>query len=310
MKVLRGDYRSWEPMHGPTWITIGVFDGVHVGHQSILAALRERAGAATVGVVTFRQHPAVLLRPDRAPLMLTSLEQRLELLASYGADVVVVLEFEQVREMQPATFVSAVIDGVLNGVHVVVGKGFRFGHNMSGDEHVLATLGDEFDFSVEVVDIMGGEAPVSSTVVREALARGDVESAAAMLGRPFQLRGAVVVGDRRGRQLGFPTANLELGSGRAIPERGVYSAVARGGDRTWHPAVVNIGVRPTFGGMTEVVEVHLLDQNSDLYGQQLHVDFITRIRPERRFDGIDELVEQIGRDISRARQDLEVHSRD
>lgn len=310
MRVLRGDYDRWEALNGPTWITIGFFDGVHVGHQSILAALRERAGAGAVGVVTFREHPAVLLRPESAPLMLTSLEQRLELLETYDTDVVVVLEFEQVREMEPAGFVSAIVDGVLNGVHVAVGKGFRFGHNAGGDEQVLAELGEKYDFSVEVVDIMGGDSPVSSTVVREALARGDVESAAAMLGRLFQLRGAVVVGDRRGRQLGFPTANLELHPRRAVPQHGVYSALTRVADGVWHPSVVNIGVRPTFGGVTRVVEVHLLDESVDLYGQELHVEFVTRIRPERRFDGIEDLVEQIGRDIQMARRDLAVHASD
>lgn len=308
MKILRGDYADWERLNGPTWITIGVFDGVHVGHQSILAALRERASAGTVGVVTFREHPAVLLRPEAAPRMLTSLEQRLELLECYGTDVVAVLEFEQVRRMQPVDFVATILDGLLNGVHIAVGKGFRFGHNAGGNETVLAELGEEFDFTVEVVDIMGGANPVSSTVVREALANGDVELAATMLGRPYQLRGAVVVGDRRGRQLGFPTANLELDPRRAVPRHGVYSALTRGADRTWHPSVVNIGVRPTFGGMAQVVEVHLLDRNLDLYGQELHVEFVTRIRPERRFDGIDELVEQIGRDILMARQDLAGHA--
>ncbi len=310
MKVLQGDYAKWQRLNGPTWITIGVFDGVHIGHQSILAALRERAEAGTVGVVTFREHPAVLLRPDAAPPMLTSLAQRLELLESYDTDVVAVLEFEQVRRMQPIAFVSTILNGALNGVHVVVGKGFRFGHNASGNEEVLATLGEEFDFTVEVVDIMGGDNPVSSTVVREALAQGDVERAATMLGRPFQLRGAVVVGDRRGRQLGFPTANLELDPSRAVPQYGVYSALTRTADRTRHPSVVNIGVRPTFGGMAQVVEVHLLDQNLDLYGQELHVEFMSRIRPERRFDGIEELVEQIGRDILTARRDLSVRPSD
>lgn len=308
MKVLQGDYDKWKRLSGPTWITIGVFDGVHIGHQSILDALRERAGAGTVGVVTFREHPAMFLRPDSAPLMLTSLEQRLELLESYDADVVAVLEFEQVREMEPIGFVSTILDGVLNGVHVVVGKGFRFGHDASGNETVLARLGEEFDFTVEVVDIMGNDSPVSSTVIREALFRGEIETAATMLGRPFELRGAVVVGDRRGRRLGFPTANLELNPRRAVPQRGVYSALTRTADRTWHPSVVNIGIRPTFGGMAQVVEVHLLDQNIDLYGQELHVEFFTRIRPERRFDGIDELVEQIGRDIVMARRDLAVHT--
>lgn len=304
MKVLRGDYRTWERLAGPTHLTIGVFDGVHRGHQSILEALRARAGSDAVGVLTFSKHPATVLRPDDAPAMLTGLTQRLELLEAYGTDVVAVLEFDQVRRMKPAAFVADVVSGVMAAAHVAVGKGFRFGYEMGGDEQTLAELGELRGFSVEVVDIMGGSAPVSSTVIRVALEQGDVEGVAAMLARPFQLRGAVVVGDHRGRQLGFPTANLEIAHGRAVPGYGVYSARARGADGELRPAVVNIGVRPTFGGMRPVVEVHFLDVDLDLYGQELRVDFVSRIRPERRFDGIDELVEQIGRDIATARSDL------
>lgn len=304
MRILRGDHREWQPVSEPTWLTIGVFDGVHLGHQSILAALRTRAGSGVVGVVTFAQHPATVLAPGAAPAMLTSLEQRLELFAEHHVDLAAVLDFPQVRELAPERFVDTILSGVLQAAHVAVGSGFRFGYQMAGDEQLLRDLGRVNGYGVEILEIMGAESPVSSTAIRNDLAAGRVDAAAAKLGRPFQLRGAVVAGDRRGRQLGFPTANLELDVGRAIPRRGVYAALAHTTDGAGHASVVNIGVRPTFGGMSEVVEVHILDENINLYGRQLSVDFVSRIRPERRFDGVDELVEQIGRDIAVARTEL------
>jgi riboflavin kinase/FMN adenylyltransferase len=239
--------------------------------------------------------------------MVTSLEQRLEAFAESGVDVVAVLDFSQVRTMDPGEFVGTIVSGVMRAAYVAVGAGFRFGYRMTGDEVILRQLGDTFGFAVEIVDLLSLQSPVSSTMIRQELDDGDVAGAAAMLGRPFQLRGGVVAGDRRGRQLGFPTANLEIESLRAIPGRGVYSALTATTDGTVYPAVVNVGVRPTFGGRAEVVEVHLLDQNLDLYGQELSVDFVQRIRPERRFDGVDELVEQIGRDIATARSQLAEH---
>jgi len=305
VRILRGDYKKWPQLGEPTWLTVGVFDGVHRGHQSILAALRRSAKGGTTGVITFAQHPVTVLDPGSAPAMLTSLEQRLELFAEHDVDVAAVLDFVQVRELSPEAFVRTIMDDILKAAHVAVGHGFRFGHRMAGDESLLRDLGTVHDYSVEILEIMGGASPVSSTAIRNALADGRVAEAATMLGRPFQLRGAVVAGDRRGRQLGFPTANLELGGGRAIPSRGVYSALTYTTDGAEYPSVVNIGVRPTFGGMTEVVEVHLLDENINLYGRQLSVDFAGRIRPERRFDGVEELVEQIGRDVAVARTQLD-----
>lgn len=304
MKVLHGDLTLWEPLTEPTWVTIGVFDGVHLGHQSILESLRVASDGGTVGVVTFSEHPASVTSPEHAPKMLTTPEQRLDLLEEHGVAVVAMLDFEQVHHMDPGKFTAEVVVGIMNATHVAVGDGFHFGHKMAGDQSVLAQLGAQSGFTVEVIDIMGGDVPVRSTAIRSALASGDVGQVAAMLGRPFQLRGSVIVGDRRGRQLGFPTANLELSQNQALPQRGVYSAVTRTADGGWHDAVVNVGVRPTFGAMGEVVEVHLLDMTMDLYGQELWVDFRQNIRAERRFDGIDELVEQIGRDVEEARRHL------
>lgn len=305
MKVMRGDYTLWSTLEGPTWCTVGVFDGVHRGHQAVIAALRDKAGDDPVGVITFREHPLAALKPEAAPPMLASLDQRLEVLASLGVDAVAVLDFPQVRELSPAGFVSAIVIDVMAASHLAVGHGFRFGHQMEGDEDSLRRLGGEYGFDVEILDIVGGSTPIRSTAIRQSLSSGDVLAAAGMLGRPFQLRGGVVQGDQRGRELGFPTANLEIETGRAIPGRGVYSAVTTTGDGTAHQSVVNVGVRPTFGEFVEVVEVHLLDANLDLYGQELSVDFVERIRSERRFAGIEELVEQIGRDVHTARIQLE-----
>ncbi|NND03057.1 MAG: riboflavin biosynthesis protein RibF, partial [Acidimicrobiia bacterium] len=285
------------------------FDGVHRGHQAVIGALQSQAGSNPVGVVTFRQHPLSELQPSMAPPMLTSLEQRLELLEALGVEAVAVLEFSEIRPLEPAEFVSTIVSGVMNAAHLAVGRGFRFGHQMAGDETTLRELGVQHGFDVTILDIVGGSVPVRSTAIREALGNGDVTAAAAMLGRPFQLRGAVIQGDQRGRQLGFPTANLEVETGRAMPGRGVYSAYTTSGDGTTHASVVNIGVRPTFGEFAEVAEVHLLDTRIDLYGQELSVDFVERIRSERRFSGIDELVEQIGRDIETARAQLDAYSR-
>jgi len=303
VKILRGDYQTWQPVDGPTRLTIGVFDGVHRGHQSIIESLRAGAGGPQVGVITFAQHPLAFLRPEAAPTMLTSLEQRLDLLGRYGVDVSAVLDFPQVRAMSPIEFVETIVGGVMRASHVAVGRGFRFGHRMAGDERVLRDLGEEFGFTVGIVDIMGDRSPVSSTAIRQALQWGDVREAARMLGRPFQVQGRVVAGDGRGRHLGFPTANLEIDSNQALPAPGVYTALTRtkAGDRESYPSVVNIGTRPTFGGTEEVVETHLLDVTLNLYGRTVGLDFIEHIRDERRFDDVDGLVRQIGRDISTAR---------
>lgn len=304
MRVLRGSYRNWAKNESPTACAIGVFDGVHLGHKAIFEALRARADEAEIAVVTFADHPLATLRPESVPPMLSSLDQRIEALDALRVDVAGFLDFAEVRNLSPQDFVSEVIVGVMNARHVAVGKHFRFGHELAGDAELLESLGKRHGFSVETLEIVGGDSPIRSTVIRQALVAGDVVGAATMLGRPFQLRGGVIQGDQRGRELGFPTANLEIGAGRAIPARGVYSAIVKLGDGSTYDAVVNIGVRPTFGESGEVVEVHLLDTKLDLYGLQLSVDFVDRIRPERRFSGVEELIEQIDRDVSTARRQI------
>lgn len=299
MKVLDGSFLEWS--EGPLAVTIGVFDGVHRGHQHILETLARRAGSVPVGVVTFRTHPAALTSPQGAPPLICSVAQRIELLAAGGVDVVALLDFDDALRRMPAErFVREVLVGHLGAEHVVVGTGFRFGHELSGDTGLLQRLGIEMGFTATAVPVLGGATPVSSTAIRTAIADGDVEEAAALLGRPFQLRGTVVAGDGRGRGIGFPTANLSFPAGLATPGHGVY-AVFVDADGTNRGGVANVGVRPTFAGTAEVVEVHVFDFDRDLYGSELRVDFLARLRDEMRFAGVGELVAQIGRDVTAAR---------
>ncbi len=304
MRVLRGDYDGWVPPEGGAAVAVGVFDGVHRGHQAVLAGLREQAaelGGLPATVLTFDRHPLEVVAPDRAPRLLTDPDRKVELLGELGVDTVAVLTFdERARGLTPEEFAADVLVGGLGASLVAVGADFRFGKDRSGDVDELRDLGLGLGYYVEEVALLGDGAPVSSTRIRAAVAAGDVESAAGDLGRFFELAGRVVEGDRRGAAVGFPTANLAVALNLLIPARGVYAAWADVADGTW-PAVVNVGVRPTFGGDAEVVEAHLLDFAGDLYGATLRLRFVTRLRDERRFAGIEELSAQIGRDVEAGR---------
>jgi len=285
-------------------VTIGNFDGVHCGHQALAAAAVERARSqgGTAVVLTFDPHPARLLAPERAPAALTTAAQKQELLAGLGIDVLAVLPFDaRLAALTPAAFAERVLCGALAARHVVVGEGFRFGRGQSGDAAQLVDLGAANGFGVEAVGSVaqGGE-PVSSSRVRDALARGAVDAARALLGRSYFVDGTVVVGDQRGRTIGVPTANLAP-ENEILPARGVYAARCRLADGRWLSAVVNVGSRPTFGGGLLRVEAHLLDFAGDVYGTALRVAFEQRLRDERRFAGREALVAQIQEDIARAR---------
>lgn len=285
-------------------VTIGNFDGVHRGHQALIdSAARWAApeGGHTV-VLTLDPHPARLLDPARAPATLTTLDQKGELLAALGVDAFVVLPFTAELARRPAEeFVRQVLVQALEAKMVVVGEDFRFGHRRRGDVAALEALGARLGFGVQAVaPVLHGGRPVSSSRVREALGRGQVEEARLLLGRPFFVDGRVVVGERRGRTLGFPTANLETPN-ETLPLEGVYAARCRVPSGRWVKAVVNIGRRPTFGGGTVSVEAHLIDFDGDLYGADLRTEFAERLREERRFEGPEPLVAQIREDVSRAR---------
>lgn len=300
MIVLRGPHRDWSVGTPGSAVTIGVYDGIHRGHQAVLADLRARSADLPLAVITFDPHPMTVLAPERAPLLLTTQEHKLELLERVGVDIVAVLEFDlETAAMSPEAFVEEVLVKRLRARLVAVGVDFRFGRHRAGDLELLQRLGAVHGFEVDGIELIGHEMPYSSTGIRRLIAAGDVVSAAECLGRPYELRGAVVAGDGRGRQIGFPTANLDIPKGIAIPRRGVYAvtAVIDGGA---HRGVVNVGVRPTFGGDREVVEVHLIDHDRDLYGMDVGIEFVARLRDERRFDGVDSLVAQIRADVAEA----------
>ena len=304
MRVLSGAYQDWVAPEGGAAVTVGVYDGVHRGHQSVLTTVRRRAaelGGLPVTVATFDRHPLAVVAPERAPKLLTSLEQRLELLESAGVEVTAVLTFDDdLRDLDAEDFVADVLVSALGASLVAVGGDFRFGRGRTGNVEELATIGLGLGFYVEDVALVGGDRPVSWTTIRRLVAAGEVRAAADLLTRPFTLRGAVIAGARRGRTLGFPTANLSLDPEVLRPAYGVY-AVRVALDGQVRAGVLNVGVRPTVDGVSEVAEVHLLDFDADIYGRTLDVALVDRIREERRFDGIDALAAQIVHDVDAAR---------
>ncbi len=296
-------------------LTIGAYDGVHRGHQAIIAAVRSQAAElqARSVVVTFDRHPASVVRPESAPKLLTDLDQKLELLEATGVDATVLVRFdlEQAGE-SPDAFVERVLVGALGAQRIVVGDDFHFGRGRSGNVALLRELGARHDFDVEPLPLIdrgdGVDEPLSSTAIRRAIAGGQVELASSMLGRPFQARGRVVQGDQRGRLLGFPTANVEVPNAICIPADGVYAGWYMRPDGARHACAINLGRRPTFYEHADhsLLEAHLLDFNDDLYGEAARVEFTNFLRSERKFDGIDSLVSQLKQDIEHARSVLDV----
>ncbi len=308
MEVVRLD--SLEPRGWPEpALAVGNFDGVHRGHQALVAlAVRDaRASNGTSVVLTFDPHPSRVLSPDRAPASLMTLDQKAEILAGLGVDRLAVLPFTvELSRREPEEFARDVLQHALGARVVVVGSSFRFGRGRSGDLATLRRLGEALGFRVHgqrPVIARGG--PISSTRIREALSRGDVEAARDFLGRRFFVDGTVVKGEGRGRQIGIPTANLDVVN-ETIPGGGVYACWCRvrEDDAPTRPAAVNIGRRPTFGGGVVTVEAHVLDYEGDLYGRGLHVEFEQRLREESRFPNAEALVAQIRRDIADARRVL------
>jgi riboflavin kinase / FMN adenylyltransferase len=289
----------------PSVVTIGNFDGVHRGHQVLLRRAVDAAheqGVRAVAV-TFHPHPAAVLRPGAEPPALQPVEDRVHHLLEAGVDLVLVLPFtRELASLGPHVFVEQVLVDRLRSVQVIVGSNFRFGHKASGNVVTLNDAGATYGFHTEAVTLLDLDGvPISSTAVREHLDRGDVDWANRALGRTFSLAGEVVPGDGRGRTIGVPTANLAVPAEQLVPANGVYAGHAEvDGDR--HPCVTNVGVRPTFDGRVRTVEVHLLDAEVDLYGHHLRVGFAHRLRDERRFADVDELVARIRADIADARE--------
>ena len=267
---------------------MGEFDGVHLGHRAVID------GSDTV--LTFEPHPLAVTHPERAPKLLTSLDVKAELVAGLGVSELVVIPFDDRFALQtPQDFIDHVLVDALHAQQVSVGQNFRFGHGASGGSELLAA---DPRFQTRVVTLVEAEGEiVSSSHIRALVAAGEVEQAARFLGAPFQLRGTVVHGDQRGRTLGFPTANIIPDEQLVCPGFGVYAALADGA-----PAAVSIGVRPTFGeGLSVLVEAFVIDADIDLYGRMLRLDFLARLRGERRFDSGEELIEQMRLDVDQAR---------
>ncbi|MEZ4406733.1 MAG: bifunctional riboflavin kinase/FAD synthetase [Polyangiales bacterium] len=294
---------------GPTALAIGNFDGVHLGHRALLDKVIHAARAFGGESVarTFEPHPTRVVRPDRAPPMLTGLDRRVELLSETGVDAVVVQRFDlAMAALSPEEFVRRVVVG-LGAREVHVGADFHFGHDRAGTPDTLRALGVSLGFTAHTVEgVREGEANISSSRVRAALSDGDLGLAARLLGRPFDLDGVVVHGDHRGRTLGFPTANLATPC-EAPPRDGVYAVRAQtlspDGAGPWRDGVMNIGSRPTMNAGRSL-EAHLLDLDEDLYGRTLRVRFVARLRDEQRFASIEELRRQIERDVASARAAL------
>ncbi|MEU8298314.1 bifunctional riboflavin kinase/FAD synthetase [Micromonospora sp. NPDC048909] len=294
---------------GRSVVTIGVFDGVHKGHQATIGHTVARArklGVQSV-VVTFDPHPAEVVRPGSHPAVLTEQARKAELIEALGADVLCVVPFTPEFSRLPAeAFVHDVLVEHLHAALVVVGDNFRFGHKAAGDVALLERLGRTFGFGIEAAPLVAGDGTVfSSTYIRSCVDAGDVGAAAAALGRPHRVEGVVVRGDQRGRELGFPTANLLCHRYAAIPADGVYAArLIRRGQREPLMAAVSVGTNPTFSGRERRVEAYALDFDGDLYGERLALDFVAHLRGQVRYDSIEPLIAQMQQDVERTRRAL------
>jgi riboflavin kinase / FMN adenylyltransferase len=297
---------------GDSVVTIGEFDGVHCGHQSIVARAAQlgRERGLPVVVVTFDPHPDEVIRPGSHPPILSSARRRAELLAGLGVDAVCVLPFTlEFSRLDPDEFVRAVLVERLHAAAVVVGEDFKFGHKAAGDVQLIGKLGEKYEYTSEGLPLLDRDGvTISSTAVRELLAAGDVAEAAKLLGRPHRVEGIVVRGHQRGRQLGFPTANVESPPHTAIPADGVYAGWLAILDeigqetRRW-PAAISIGTNPTFDGTVQTVEAYALAPHDlDLYGVHAAIDFGARLRGTLRFDSIEALVEQMHLDVAQTRE--------
>lgn len=295
-------------LNRPTALTIGIFDGVHRGHQAVVREViaRARAHDLAAGAITFHPHPREVLRRDLAIEYVTSLEDRLALLLDTGLDTVATVSFtSEFAQTEAGAFVRMLVEE-LNLKRLIIGEDFALGRQRGGDPETLAQLGRELGFEVDVIDLVpdnGEQAEkISSTEIRTALNEGAVERVAALLGRRFSVHGPVVLGFERGRTIGFPTANVAVGADRAIPGPGVYATLAHLPEGV-RPSVTNIGLRPTFedgGGLS--IECHIFDFQSDIYDTDLRVEFVQRLRGERKFDGVEQLTAQIARDCDAARR--------
>ena len=288
-------------------LAIGVFDGVHRGHQRLIAKVRQEAAdkGCAAGVVTFRNHPDSVFNPDFKPRYITALDERVRLIEGLGVDFVVPVTFDRAVAGIRARDFAGMLTRRLGMRALVAGPDFAMGYKREGDVATLAKIGAEMGFSVSVVDLVSeGEAAVRSTNIRQALAAGDVSSVAKQLGRNYAMSGVVVSGEKRGRTLGFPTANLEVGGDMAIPANGIYATRAFV-DGECHMAATSIGTRPTFDGKGRTIEAFLLGFDNILYNKELRLEFVSRLRDELKFDSVDALLKQMELDVEETRAILQ-----
>lgn len=307
MTILDGPWEEWAPPSGRKSATIGVLDGVHLGHRALLSRLDR---STVTSVLTFDPHPIEVLRPGTHPRLITTIDERVELLVEAGVECVAVLDLAEIKEQTPTAFVEDVLVAKMEVGHLVVGDDFRFGKDRAGDVGLLRELGERYGFEVDSIDIVGrGDAAVSSSRIRELLETGLIAEATELLGSRFTITNTVIGGDRRGRELGFPTANLLPPDRKLVPASGVYACFASL-DGATHQAAVNVGVRPTFGGGTLLVEAFLLDFDDDIYGDELSVEFVRYLRPELAFEQVGDLIERVRADVAESRAILDAtHSR-
>lgn len=303
MIIRKGPWEEWEKLAEPASVTVGVLDGVHRGHRELL----DRLDSSLVRtVLTFDPHPVEVLRPGTAPRLITTIDERIALLEDAGMGCVAVLDLAEIQEQTPEEFVSRVLAGKFSVEHMVVGADFRFGKDRVGDVGLLVEMGKDFGYRVDVIDLLEvARTPVSSSRVRSLIEDGKVAEAAELLGSRFTLTNEVVDGDKRGREIGYPTANLRPPPRKLIPGNGVYACFAIV-DGVVHPAAVNVGVRPTFGGDELLIEAYILDFDADIYGKRLTVEFVQYLRPELAFAGVDELVQRMRVDVDQARSILDI----
>ncbi len=299
MKVHRGSWVDWDPTPEKSSATIGVLDGVHRGHQTLIATLNRDLVRT---VLTFDPHPLEVLRPGTKPRLITTIDERIARLDSLGIDQVGVLDLSEIRDLSPREFVDEVLVEKLNVGDLVVGPDFRFGKDRIGRVDLLRSLGESSVFTVRVLDLVrDGEDVVSSSRIREMIESGHIREAEGAMGVRYQMTNTVIAGDRRGTGIGFPTANLLPPERKVLPAIGVYAAFVRISDEVYS-AAVNVGVRPTFGGGDLLVEAFILDYSSEIYGEELTIEFVDYLRPELEFDDVDSLVLTMRSDVEECRR--------
>lgn len=302
MRVMRGPWADWPSSDVESSVTIGVFDGVHKGHRALIDHLDDRFEKT---VLTFDPHPVEVLRAGTPPRLITTIEERLELLEGAGVARVGVLDLGEIKDLSPGEFVAEVLVERYGTRHVVLGPDFRFGKDRAGDVASLRRLGDHLGLTVEVVGLVGDEVgPISSSRIRLMIEDGKPARAAAQMTTRFRVTGPVVHGDQRGAAIGFPTANLIPPERKVVPATGVYAAYAHLGHAT-ERAAVNVGVRPTFGGGDLLIEAYIMDFDAEIYGEDLTIEFVEYLRPELDFDSVGDLVSQMGRDVEQSSMLLE-----